>query len=118
MTGRGETDPIRPLVKTILDALEDKKGENLRALSVGEIVGYADVLVIASAQSTTQVQALVDSVEKAVKGRWKASYVNRSPDDSWWILDFVDVVVHVFKREEREHYNLEGLWADAPEYRV
>ena len=111
----GRADVCRPLVKTLVRALAEKKGNRIQVLDVGELVSYADFLVLVGGQSTAQVQALVDSVENAVKGTWRPTYVNRSPDHSWWIIDFVDVVVHVFKGEARESYDLEGLWADAPD---
>jgi len=70
-------------------------------------------LIICSGTSTTHVSALVDSVKKAfVKGEGPI-YISPSKDDSWWILDFVEVVVHVFQANEREYYNLESLWGDA-----
>jgi ribosome-associated protein len=98
-----------------VEALGDKKAERIKVLDVGALVSYADFLVIASGRSTTHVQALVDAVEKKVQGKWKISYVNRSPDHSWWIVDFVDLVVHVFNHETRTLYDLEGLWMDAPD---
>jgi ribosome-associated protein len=106
---------LKPFVEAVVGALADKKGKDIRLLDVGALVGYADLLVIVGGQSTTQVQALVGAVEKAVQGRWKPTYINRSPDNSWWILDFVDVVVHVFQQDIRIQYDLENLWSDAPD---
>lgn len=105
----------RALVEAVLGALSAKKGQDIRLLEVGPLVGYADLLVIADGASTTQVQALVGAVEEAIRGNWRPTYVNRSPDDSWWILDFVDVVVHIFQHDARLQYGLEQLWGDAPD---
>lgn len=100
-------------VKKIILALEDKKGLDIQLLDVRNLVSYTDYLIICSGTSTTHVNALVDSVENAfVKGEGPV-YVSPSRDDSWWILDFVDVVVHVFREAERKFYDLEQLWGDA-----
>jgi ribosome-associated protein len=106
---------LRPLVSTLVKALQEKKGEDIRLLQVGPMVGYADYLLIVGGASTTQVQALVGAAEKAVQGKWKPTYINRSTDNSWWILDFVDIVVHVFRQDVRQQYGLESLWCDAPD---
>jgi ribosome-associated protein len=115
MKPHAKLEQLNPLVSAVVDALAEKKGEDIRLLDVGDLVGYADLLVIVGGQSTTQVQALVGSIEKAVHGRWRPTYVNRSTDNSWWILDFVDVVVHVFLQDARIQYDLESLWGDAPD---
>ena len=115
MSRHAKLEQLNPLVSAVVNALSEKKGEEIRLLDVRDLVGYADLLVIVGGQSTTQVQALVGAVEKAVQGRWRPTYVNRSPDNSWWILDFVDVVVHVFLQDVRLQYGLESLWGDAPE---
>lgn len=101
------------LVKKIADALADKKGINIRVLDVRELVSYTDFLVLCSGTSSTHVNALVSSVEEACTKEEGPVYVNPSKDDSWWILDFVEVVVHVFREETRTFYDLERLWCDA-----
>jgi ribosome-associated protein len=58
------------------------------------------------------VGALVDAVEEKTKGE-KPTYISPSPDDSWWVVDLINVVVHVFKDEVRRFYDLESLWGDA-----
>ncbi|HET9870120.1 MAG TPA: ribosome silencing factor, partial [bacterium] len=73
--------------------------------------GYTDYLVLCAGTSGTHVRALVSAVEGAA-GRGGLR-VNSSSDDSWWVLDQVDWVVHVFREDARRFYDLEGLWADA-----
>jgi len=106
--------PLTPsLLNKIVSALEDKKALNIRVLDMREIVSYADFIVICSGTSTTHVTALVSSIEDALVKKEGPQYINSSKDDSWWILDFVDVVVHILKEENRAYYDLEGLWNDA-----
>ncbi len=112
------TLPVSPTLPKILKALEDKKAVNVQVLDVGNIASYADFMVICSGTSNTHVAALVSSVEDAFGKREGPVYINPSKDDSWWILDFVEVVVHVFKEESRAYYDLEGLWSDAPRLAV
>lgn len=83
-----------------------------------EIVAYTDFMVICSGTSSTHVAALVSSIEHAFEKKEGPIYINSSKNDSWWILDFVDVVVHVFKEESRIYYDLEGLWSDAKRFQI
>lgn len=101
--------------RRILDRLADKKAVDPVALDVSALAGYADVLVVAGGTSAPHVRTLV---EHLLEDPGRPTYLNVSPDDSWWILDYVDVVVHVFRQEVREHYGLERLWGDAPVFRA
>jgi ribosome-associated protein len=96
-------------------AAADKKGEDIVILDVGDILGIADSFVIASASNTRQVRTIVEEVERQL--REKADDRPRSveglDDASWVLLDYGDVVVHVFLTETRSFYGLERLWADA-----
>lgn len=97
----------------VISALEDKKALNVCLLDVREIISYADFMIICSGSSTTHVNSLVSSVADAFPKGKGPNYINSSKDDSWWILDFVDVVVHVFREDVHRYYDLEGLWSDA-----
>ena len=77
------------------------------------LVSYTDFLVLCTGTSGAHIEALVSNVTDSFKGVEKPSHVNSSKDDSWWIVDFVDVVVHVFKEDIRRFYDLEQLWGDA-----
>ena len=97
-------------------AASAKKGEDVIALDVGEILSITDAFVIASATNTRHVRTIVDEIEKAMK-----EYVDTAPksvegldDASWVLLDYGDIVVHVFLDETRAYYELERLWTDAP----
>jgi len=97
-------------------AASAKKGEDIIALDVGDILSITDAFVIASATNTRHVRTIVDEIEKAMK-----EYVDTAPksvegldDASWVLLDYGDIVVHVFLDETRAYYELERLWTDAP----
>lgn len=84
-------------------------------LDVGEILGITDAFVIAAGSNTRQVRTIVDEVEKQLRERAavKPRAVEGLDDATWVLLDYGDVVVHVFLHETREFYGLERLWADA-----
>ena len=96
-------------------AADDKKGEDIVILDVGDILGIADVFVITSAPNTRQVRTIVEEVEKQLRERAevKPRAVEGLDDASWVLLDYGDTVVHVFLTETRAFYGLERLWADA-----
>lgn len=104
---------LSPFLRRVVEALEDKKALDIQLLDVRDIASYADFLVICSGSSTTQVNAIVDHLSKVFRGPEGPTYRDRSKDNSWWTLDFVDVVVHVFLEETRHFYDLENLLADA-----
>ncbi|HJT25365.1 MAG TPA: ribosome silencing factor [bacterium] len=106
------------MLDKIVGVLEDKKAIDIRILDLSELVSYTDFMVVCSGTSHTHVAALVSSVEDSFSQKEGPVYVNSSKDDSWWILDFVDIVVHVFKEESRAFYDLEGLWSDAKELKI
>ena len=97
-------------------AASAKKGNEIVALDVGDILSITDAFVIASASNVRQVRTIVDEIEKAMKDQLSAppTSVEGFDDATWVLLDFGDVVVHVFLDETRAYYELERLWADAP----
>jgi ribosome-associated protein len=97
------------------DAAADKKGEEIVILDVGDILGIADNFVITSAPNTRQVRTIVEEVEKQLREKTDARprSVEGLDDASWVLMDYGDVVVHVFLADTRAFYGLERLWADA-----
>jgi ribosome-associated protein len=97
-------------------AASAKKGNDIVALDVGEILSITDAFVITSASNVRQVRTIVDEIEKAMKEQLSAppTSVEGLDDATWVLLDFGDIVVHVFLDETRAYYELERLWADAP----
>ena len=96
-------------------AADDKKGEAITVLDVGEIIGIVDTFVITSGSNTRMVRSIVDEVEKQLQEQAgiKPRSMEGLDDYSWVLLDYGDLVVHVFLDETREYYGLERLWADA-----
>jgi ribosome-associated protein len=97
-------------------AADDKKGNDIVVLDVGDIISITDYFVIASGGNTRQVRTIVDSIEQRL--REQADARPRAEEGreggTWVLLDYGDIVVHVFLDETREYYSLERLWADAP----
>lgn len=94
-------------------ALDSKKAKDIKVLKIDELTILANYFVIASATSTTQVKALADEVEFQLGERGvQAKSIEGYQSKSWIVLDYVDVIVHIFLESEREFYQLEHLWAD------
>jgi ribosome-associated protein len=106
---------LKALLRAAGAALENKKAFELLALDVSTRTSIADVFVICSVGSTRQAQAVADEVDRALAtlGR-KALSVEGYQQGTWVLLDYGEVVLHVFLEERREHYALERLWGDAP----
>lgn len=93
----------------------DKKAEQLCLLNVGSLSGYTDYFLIASASSTRQVAAVAENVHAVLKKAGiKPLGVSGIKEGQWALLDFGQVVVHIFYGPVREYYDLESFWADAP----
>ncbi|MFN8250397.1 MAG: ribosome silencing factor [Ferruginibacter sp.] len=105
------------IFKTIIQAIQDKKGENIVSLDLRKIhEAVADFFIICQAGNTTQLKAIADSVEEAVKSKCLESpYKHEGRQALQWILiDYVNVVVHVMLTDSRKFYQLEEMWSDAP----
>lgn len=101
------------MLKLALEALEDKKAEDLRVIDISEVSVIADYFVIAGGSSRSQIQALCDNVEEKLGRAGLPMKQAEGYDTANWILmDFGDIIVHVFDKENRLLYNLERLWRD------
>lgn len=99
----------------IAKAALDKKAEDVRVLEVGGLTSLADYFVLCSGNTDRQVKAIVDEIEHVMKAsRELPHHIEGVPQCRWVLMDYTDVVVHVFDKDTREYYNLDGLWADAP----
>jgi len=104
------------IFKTIIHAIQEKKGENIVSLDLRKIPeAVADYFIICQANNNNQLRAIADSIEKEVKENCDESpYKHEGRQAEQWILiDFVNVVVHVMLPEPRKFYQLEELWSDA-----
>lgn len=103
------------LANQISEIIFTKKGFNVLKVDLRNLVTFTDYFVICSADSDTQVKAIADQIDKVLSDEgircWHREGLKAL---SWVLLDYVDVVVHIFKKEARDFYNLEKLWGDAP----
>jgi ribosome-associated protein len=108
------SDAARSIAIEVAKAGLDKKAVGLEVLDVAGRVDYADYIVLMSGRSDRQVAALASGIEDALRAKGKkALSVEGLPTASWVLIDFGDVVVHIFQEEARGMYDLEGLWMDA-----
>jgi ribosome-associated protein len=104
----------KELAKFISECIIEKKGEGIKILDLRKLTPVSDYFVICTAGSELQARAITDYIsEETKKINQKPWHSEGYQNLSWVLLDFVDVVVHVFLHETRKFYNLEGLWADA-----
>lgn len=103
-------------VKVIYDALDDKKGIDIKVIDIQGISVVADYFVIAGGSSKSQVQALVDNVEEELaKLDCHSKHVEGYSTANWILLDYGDIIVHVFNQEDRLFYDIERIWRDGKE---
>ncbi len=111
--------PTRQKALAAARAAIDKKAENLKILDLTEISGFTDYFVICSGMSDRQVKSIADSVEHELSNAGHDLLSTEGYGDGRWVLmDFGDIVVHVFLDALREYYDLEALWVDAPRVQV
>jgi ribosome-associated protein len=102
------------LFKTIIKAIQDKKGENIVSLDLKKIdEAVADFFILCEAQSHIQINAIAAHVEDEVRKECEEKPYHMESGQLWTLVDYVNIVVHVFQRDERKFYDLEGLWMDA-----
>ena len=108
-----ETVQAKEMAKIAYHALDEKKGEDIRIIDIAGISVLADYFIIANGSSESKVQAMVDNVEEEMH---KAGYSLKQREGygsgNWVLLDFGDVIVHVFDKENRLFYDLERIWRD------
>ncbi len=100
-------------VQTIVDALDDKRAVDVAVLDLREASESLDWFIIASGESTPQLQAMEQSVRERMKAAGHLPRGVEGPSNRWVLLDYGTVVVHVMSPDARDFYDLEGLWADA-----
>ncbi|MCI7770708.1 MAG: ribosome silencing factor [Eubacterium sp.] len=106
----------KEMLKVIIDALQDKKAEDIRVIDISNVSVIADYFVIASGSNTNQIQAMVDNVEEEMfKAGFDDPKVEGYNTASWILLDYNDVIVHVFSEDDRAFYNIERIWRDGKE---
>ena len=103
----------REMTKLVIDALEDKKAMDIRVIDIQDVSVIADYFIIASGANTNQVQALADNGQEALgRAGYDARQIEGYGSASWILMDYNDIIIHVFSEESRMFYDLERIWRD------
>ncbi len=111
-----ELNEVEMLLKAVIDGVLEKKGNDIVQMDLGKVKNaITSFFVVCHAESGVQVKAIADSVEEEVHKLTGVNPLHREGAENaeWILLDYFEVVVHIFRKEFREHYNLEKLWGDA-----
>jgi ribosome-associated protein len=108
------TDPLDASLEIFIKAVLGKKAVNVVALDVSELTSIADVFIICSGRSNRQVSAIADHIERELrKEKIRPLSVEGASEGQWVLMDYGNVIIHVFFESVRDFYDLEGLWSDA-----
>ena len=103
----------KEMAKLAYQALSEKKAEDIRIIDISEISVIADYFIIASGSNANQLQAMQDSVdEQLYKAVYHAKQIEGNQRSSWILMDYSDIIVHIFSKEDRLFYDLERIWRD------
>ncbi len=110
---------IEEQVRAVVGALNDKKAEDVRTYDVRGVSGLCDAFVVATGTASPHLKGLVVGAEKAMREAGVSAFrTSGDPESGWIVVDFIDVVVHVFSPEARAYYALEKLWQEVPAIEV
>tara|TARA_B100000035_G_C20732628_1_gene436161 strand:- start:157 stop:540 length:384 start_codon:yes stop_codon:yes gene_type:complete len=110
-----KTDGINNLIEKIIDGISDVKGQNIEMIDLRKIENrICDFYIICSGSSNTHVSAILESVKKKISKslKEKPSHTEGEENAEWILLDYINVVVHIFQEQVREFYKIEELWGD------
>ena len=112
-------EQAKEMVKIAVKALEDKKAEDVKIIDIGGVSTIADYFIIANGNNQNQLQAMRDAVEEDL---YKAGYPVKQEEGnsnySWILMDYTEIIVHVFSKEDRLFYDLERIWKDGKEISI
>ena len=107
---------VKDAMKLAVAALEDKKGEDIKVIDISEVSVIADYFIIASGSNVNQVKTMCDSVcETLGRAGMPEKQIEGYQSGNWILIDFGDIIVHIFDNENRLFYDLEKIWRDAKE---
>lgn len=108
-----EFEQSKEMTRITYQALEEKKAEDIRIIEIGDISSIADYFIIAHGNNPAQVDAMVDEVEDMLaKAGYNPKRIEGIRSSGWILMDYGDVVVHIFSKEDRLFYDLERIWRD------
>ena len=106
-------ESAKEMTRLALEALEDKKAEDIRIIDISEVSVVADYFIIASGSNRSQIQTLTDNVEEKLgRAGYPVKHIEGYGSANWILMDFGDIIVHIFDRENRLFYDLERIWRD------
>lgn len=109
-----ELEQESPLFNTILNAILEKKGEKVVSLDLQAIdEAVADYFILCEAETNIQIKTISDFLQEKAWEECREKPYRTELGEQWTLIDYVDIVVHIFKAEERKFYDMEGLWMDA-----
>jgi ribosome-associated protein len=113
--GAADADTLER-VRLAVGAAEDRKALDLKVLQLGEVSDFTDYFVICSGTSERQVQAIAEAVDESLRSHGaRPLHLEGLREGQWILLDYGDLVVHIFEEDRRDFYRLERLWSDAPD---
>lgn len=111
-----ELERAKKMAGIAFRALEEKKGEDVRVIQITEIASFADYFIIADGNNPSQISALVENVEEQMeKEGFEPKRIEGVRNSNWVLMDYGDIIVHVFSKEDRLFYDLERIWKDGVE---
>ena len=109
----------RELAKIAVKALDDKKGEDIKVIDISEVSVLADYFITAGGNNRSQIQAMADNVDEMLgKNGGTLKQIEGYDAGNWVLLDFQDVIVHIFDKENRLFYDLERIWSDGKQIKA
>ena len=111
--GRLSMNRANEMTKLIYKAMEDKKAEDIRIIDIGEVSTIADYFIICSGANSSQMEAIIDNITESLgRAGFESKRTEGGRNSSWILMDYGDVVVHIFSKEDRLFYDLERIWRD------
>ncbi len=109
----------KELAKLAVNALDDKKGEDIKVIDISEVSVLADYFIIAGGSNRSQIQAMADNVDECLsKNGGTLKQIEGYDAGNWVLLDFQDIIVHIFDKENRLFYDLERIWSDGKQIKI
>ncbi|MDO4464061.1 MAG: ribosome silencing factor [Bacillota bacterium] len=106
-------ETVKKMAGIAIQALEDKKAEEIRVIDISQVSVLADYFIIANGTNISQIQALADEVEEKLgRAGYPLKQIEGYDHANWVLLDFGDIIIHIFDKENRLFYDLERIWRD------
>ncbi len=103
----------KDMLRLAVAAIEEKKGENIKAIDISKISVIADYFVIATAQNASQIDAMADEIEMRFSNEGiEPKQIEGKNTSGWVLMDYKDVIIHIFNKEQRLYYDIERIWTD------